>query len=110
MLRIVKHAMFADAAAAGASEIRVDISLGQLNDPFVSSAMWSAVDDDMHLSQQYGIRVLADLSGSNDPRLETCQPGVDPNAGLCGVTDLTDYYTEVSALVQHVRGTIDDVG
>ena len=47
--------------------------------------MWRAVDDYVHLSQQYGIRVLADLSASNDPRLETCQPGADPRTGLCGV-------------------------
>jgi hypothetical protein len=104
----LKQAMFAEGAAAGASEIRVDISLGELNSPYVSSAMWSAVDDYMQLSRRYRINVLADLSASNDPRLESCGPGVDPSAGLCGVTDLNGYFAEVSALVQHVRGTIDD--
>jgi hypothetical protein len=105
---VLKQDMFAAAAATGASEIRVDIALGQLNNPDTSAAMWRAVDDYVGLSQQYGIRVLADLSGSNDLRLETCQPGVDPRAGLCGVTNLAGYYDEVAALVENVRGTIDD--
>ena len=105
---VLKQEMFAHAAAAGASEIRVDVSLGELSDPFVSSAMWSAADDYAHLSEQYGIRVLADLSALNDPQLQTCQPGADPRTGLCGVTNLPAYYAEVSALVQHVRGAIDD--
>ncbi len=103
-----KQQMFFAAATAGASEIRVDVSLGALSLPWISSDMWKGVDQYMALSQQYGIRVLIDLNASNDPRLETCQPGADPSAGLCGVTDLTGYYSEVAALVQHVRGVIDD--
>jgi hypothetical protein len=104
----LKQAMFAQAAAAGASEIRVDVSLGALNNPWISQEMWKRVDDYVSLSRQYEVRVLIDLNSSNDPQLETCQAGVDPSSAQCGVTDLADYYTEVSALVSHVRGAIDD--
>jgi hypothetical protein len=103
-----KQAMFAEAAKAGGSEIRVDASLGALNNPWLSTAMWQGVDDYMELSEQYHLPVLIDLNASNDISLETCQPGIDPNTGLCGVTDLTGYYNEVAALVQHTRGVIDD--
>jgi hypothetical protein len=103
-----KREMFAEAAAAGASEIRVDVSLGALNNPFMSEQMWRGVDDYAQLSRQYAIKVLIDLNAANDTRLETCQPGVDPQSGQCGVTDLADYYEEIATLVQRVRGTIDD--
>ena len=49
-----KQAMFAAAANAGASEIRVDASLGALNNPWIESAMWQGLDDYMTLSRQYG--------------------------------------------------------
>jgi hypothetical protein len=104
----LKQQMFAQAAAAGASEIRLDASLGALNNPWISDAMWNGLDDYVSLSRQYGVRALIVLNSSNDPRLETCQPGVDPSGGQCGVTDLADYYTEIATLVQRVRGTIDD--
>jgi hypothetical protein len=104
----LKRQMFANAAASGASEIRLDASLGALNNPWISDAMWNGLDDYVSLSREYGIRVLLVLDSSNDPRLETCEPGVDPSTGQCGVTDLADYYTEIAALVQRVRGAIDD--
>jgi hypothetical protein len=104
----LKQLMFADAAAAGASEIRVDVSLGALNNPWLARDMWKAVDDYVALSRQYGVKVLLDLNSSNDPRLETCQPGVDGSTAQCGVTDVEGYYEEVAALVQRVSGAIDD--
>ena len=103
-----KQAMFAAAATAGASEIRVDASLGALNNPWIQTAMWHGLDDYMQLSQQYGLPVLLDLNASNDISLETCQPGVVPGNGLCGIGDLNGYYNEVAAVVRHTRGVIDD--
>jgi hypothetical protein len=103
-----KRQMFAEAAASGASEIRVDVSLGALFNPWISSSMWSALDDYMKLSEQYQIRVLIDLNASNDPQYETCPAGVDPSRGTCAVTNLYGYYAEVAALVQHTAGVIDD--
>jgi hypothetical protein len=52
--------------------------------------------------------VLLDLSGSNDIPLESCQPGIDPSTGKCGIGNLTGYYNEVAAVVQRTRGVIDD--
>ena len=103
-----KQAMFAAAAAAGASEIRVDASLGALNNPWIATAMWQGLDDYVQLSRQYALPVLLDLNASNDGPLETCQPGVAPGNGLCGIGDLNGYYEEVAAVVRHTRGVIDD--
>ena len=103
-----KQAMFAAAATAGASEIRVDASLGALNNPWIESAMWQGLDDYMQLSREYALPVLLDLNASNDSSLETCQPGVAPSNGLCGIGDLTGYSNEVAAVVRHTRGVIDD--
>jgi hypothetical protein len=103
-----KQAMFAAAASAGASEIRLDASLGALNNPWIEPAMWQGLDDYMQLSRQYAIPVLLDLNASNDPSLEACQPGVAGTDGLCGIGDLTGYSSEVAAVVRHTRGVIDD--
>jgi hypothetical protein len=100
--------MFATAAAAGAAEIRVDASLGALNNHWISSAMWQDLGDYERLSEEYGVHVLLVLNSSNDPGLETCQPGVDPTSGTCGVTDLTSYGAQVAALVRQCAGVIDD--
>src|SRR5579862_5906274 len=95
-----KQDMFAAAAAAHASEIRVDVSLGALNNPWISQAMWQGVDDYMSLSRAYDMPVLMDLNGSNDGNLETCPAGASPSAGLCGIdpSNLAGYYNEVAAL------------
>jgi hypothetical protein len=103
-----KQAMFAAAATAGASEIRVDVSLGALNNPWIETATWQGLDDYMQLSREYALPVLVDLNASNDTSLESCLPGVDPSRGVCGIGDLDGYYNEVAALVQHTRGVIDD--
>ncbi len=52
--------------------------------------------------------MLLDFNASNDPSLESCQPGVDPSAGICGVSDLSGYYNEVAAVVRYTNGIIDD--
>ena len=75
--------MFAAAAAAGASEIRVDASLGALNNPWIGSTMWAGLDDYMQLSQQYDLPVLLDFNASNDPSLETCPTGCGSDRGRC---------------------------
>ena len=106
--RAYKEAMFAAAANAGASEIRVDASLGALNNPWIETAMWQGLDDYVALSRQYGVPVLLDFNANNDPALESCPAGADPSSGICGVSDLAGYYQEIAAVVAHVRGVIDD--
>ena len=106
--RPFKEAMFAAAAAAGASEIRVDASLGALNNPWIESDMWQGLQDYMQLSQQYGLPVLLDFNSSNDVSLETCPAGADPANGDCAVTNLAGYYNEIAAVVAYTRGVIDD--
>ena len=106
--RAYKQAMFAAAAGAGVSEIRVDASLGALNNPWIETAMWQGLDDYVALSRQYAMPVLLDFNASNDPALESCPAGADPSSGICGVSDLAGYYEEIAAVVAHVRGVIDD--
>ena len=56
-----KQAMFKEAAATGASEIRLDIELsGVFPDPNAPPD-WSGVDQYMSLARRYHLRVLADL-------------------------------------------------
>ncbi len=102
--------MFAAAAGAHASEIRVDASLGALNNPWISSSQWQGLDDYMQLSEQFGLPVLIDFNSSNDIALETCPPGANAALGTCGIDpgQLTGYYAEIAAVVRHTRGVIDD--
>lgn len=106
----MKQAMFAAAAGAQAAEIRVDASLGALNNPWISAAMWHGLDEYEWLSYTYHVPVLLDLNASNDIALESCPAGADPSTGVCGIdpTKLDGYYAEVAAVVRHVRGFFDD--
>jgi hypothetical protein len=55
------QAMFKEAAAVGASEIRLDIELSGVFANPNSPPDWSGVDQYMRLARQYRLRVLADL-------------------------------------------------
>jgi hypothetical protein len=105
----LKQLMFSEAQAAGVSWIRVDISLGALENPYISEQMWADVGQYEQLSEQYGIRVLADLPDT-DASLTTCSsPSDDPTR--CGVSDPTDLVTygqEVGALAAATAGVIND--
>ncbi len=105
----LKQLMFSEAQAAGVSWIRVDISLGALENPYISQQMWADVSQYEQLSEQYGIRVLADLPDS-DASLTTCSaPSDDPTR--CGISDptaLATYGQQVGALATATAGVIDD--
>jgi hypothetical protein len=105
----LKQLMFSEAQAAGASWIRVDISLGALENPYISRQMWADVAQYEQLSLQYGIHVLADLPDT-DASLTSC---ADPSDDLtrCGIADPTDlatYGQEVGALAGATAGVIND--
>jgi archaellum component FlaG (FlaF/FlaG flagellin family) len=105
----LKQLMFSEAQAAGVSWIRVDISLGALENPYISQQMWADVSQYEQLSEQYGIHVLADLPDT-DGSLTTCSdPSDDPTR--CGISvpaNLTTYGQEVGALAGATAGVIDD--
>ena len=75
----LKQQMFADAAAAHAPEIRVDVDLNQIS--VLGSAFWSGMDEYHYLSAEYNMPVLADL----------------PNDGL-GAPDPTTYGNQIKWL------------
>jgi hypothetical protein len=105
----LKQLMFSEAQAAGVSWIRVDISLGALENPYISQQMWADVSQYEQLSEQYGIHVLADLPDT-DGSLTTCSdPSDDPTR--CGISvpaNLATYGQEVGALAGATAGVIDD--
>ena len=105
----LKQLMFSEAQAAGVSWIRVDISLGALENPYISQQMWADVSQYEQLSQEYDIHVLADLPDS-DGSLTTCSsPSDDPTrCGISGPTDLAGYAREVGTLAAATAGVIND--
>jgi hypothetical protein len=100
------QAMFAEAAAMHASSIRLDV---QPSIVFASPSRppdFSGLDEVMALSQQYHLRVVADLL-SLPPWIANCQhPWGDP--ARCGTDDLTDYGSVISQIVAHAEPVIRD--
>jgi hypothetical protein len=105
----LKQLMFSEAQAAVASWIRVDISLGALENPYISQQMWADVNQYEQLSEQYGIHVLADLPDT-DGSLTTCPSAYDEPT-RCGISDpanLVTYGQEVGGLAAATAGVIND--
>jgi len=105
----LKQLMFSEAQAAGVSWIRVDISLGALENPYISQQMWADVSQYEQLSEEYGIHVLADLPDT-DGSLTTCSdPSDDPTrCGISDPADLATYGQEIGALAGATAGVIND--
>ena len=59
-----KRAMFREAAAVGASTIRVDVELSAIFPAPPAAPDWSGVDQYMALARIYHLRVLADLTAT----------------------------------------------
>src|SRR4051794_28222844 len=55
-----KEAMFREAAAMGASEIRVDVELSGIF-PEPGRVDWTGLEDYERLARKYGLRVLGDI-------------------------------------------------
>ncbi len=105
----LKQLMFSEAQAAGVSWIRVDISLGALENPYISQQMWADVSQYEQLSEQYGIQVLADLPDT-DGSLTTCS-ALSDDPTRCGISDptaLVTYGQEIGALAAATTGVIND--
>jgi hypothetical protein len=77
-----KERLFSQAAAMGASTIRLDMSL---NGVFQARTRpdWSEVDQTTALARKYGLRILADVVAP--PWWLPCLPGKDGSAATCGV-------------------------
>src|SRR5947209_3906909 len=100
------HAMFAEASAMHASSIRLDVQPSIVFTSPSSPPDFTGLDEVMALSQQYHLRVVADLL-SLPPWIASCRrPWGDP--ARCGTDDLTDYGSVISQIVAHADPVIRD--
>ena len=104
-----KRAMFEQAAAVGASEIRLDIELSGVFPSPTSSPDWSGVDQYMSLARRYHLRVLADLTAT-PWYMVACPPGTPAGFAYwtCPTSDPKLWGREAGEIAAHTRGVIDD--
>jgi hypothetical protein len=104
-----KRAMFAEAAAAGASAIRLDLSVGAVYAHAHRLLLpdWSGVDEIVALSREYGIRVSAVVVGT-PAVLQNCPRGTPPEQRMnCPPSDQAEYGRMIEEIAAHTRDTID---
>ena len=103
-----KRAMFREAAAVGASTIRVDVELPAIFPAPPAAPDWSGVDQYMALARTYHLRVLADLTGT-PWYMADCPAGTPFDATyLCPPFDARAWGAAAGAVAAHTRGVIDD--
>jgi hypothetical protein len=103
-----KDAMFREAAALGASEIRLDIALADLFPTPEGPPDWQGVDEYMLLAHHYRLRVLANLLATPSYMIE-CPAGTPADAGYrCPPANPTAWGRLAGQIAAHTRGVIDD--
>ena len=105
--------MFSQAKQAGASMIRVDLSLssifaqGSFHGHVYNSEHFEETDQYAQLSEQYGIKVLAVMYGTPS-QVADCPEGVSSaDAYHCPVSDLAAYAQMVGKTAARYKGSID---
>jgi len=103
------RAMFQQAAAIGATEIRLDLELSGVFANPGRPPDWSGVDEYMSLARQYHLRVLADLTAT-PWYLADCPTGAPPGSPswLCPPSDPGAWGREAGEIAAHTRGVIND--
>ena len=102
------QAMFAEAAATGASTIRLDVAPALIFTGPTQPANFSGLDEVMSLSQEYHLRVVADLFTIPYWIADCATPTPPAAASRCPTVDLTDYGAEISQIVTHANSVIQD--
>jgi hypothetical protein len=103
-----KLAMFREAAAVGASTIRVDVELPAIFPAPPGAPDWSGVDQYIALARTYHLHVLADLTGT-PWYMANCPAGTPFDATyLCPPIDARTWGQAAGAVAAHARGVIDD--
>jgi hypothetical protein len=100
--------MFAEAAAAGASEIRLDIGLSAVFPTAHGVPDWTGVDQYMLLARRYHLRVLADLLATPSYIVDAACAAAHELSYLCPPTDPSLWGNDAGAIAAHTRGVIDD--
>jgi hypothetical protein len=102
-----KEAMFEEAAAVGASTIRVDIALSSVFPNAGGPADWTGVDQYMTLARRYHLSVLADLLAT-PWYLASCPAGTSfLMTYRCPPFDPAAWGRDAGLIAAHTRGTID---
>lgn len=103
-----KDAMFREAAAVGASEIRLDIALPGVFPSQNGAPDWRGVDQYMALARRYRLRVLANLMGTPS-EMTDCPPGSPPDLSYrCPPRNPAQWGQLTGLIAAHARGVIDD--
>jgi hypothetical protein len=103
-----KQAMFKQAAALGASEIRLDLELSGVFANPNTPPDWSGVDQYAWLARRYHLRVLADLTATPYYMID-CPPGTPADSSYrCPPSDPSLWGRQAGEIAAHTRGLIDD--
>jgi len=98
-----KERIFAEAAAAGAEFIRVDVELDAI---FVGSEApdWTRLDEVIRLSRRHDVRLLG-MVWRVPPSLSTC-PDREEDIPLCAPRDPAEFGRLAAEVADHARGAI----
>jgi hypothetical protein len=103
-----KQAMFREAAAVGASTIRLDVELSAVFPDPSGPPDWTGIDQYMLLARRYHLSVLADLLAT-PWYLADCPADVSfASTYLCPTANAATWGREAGAIAAHTRGVIDD--
>ncbi len=103
-----KRAMFREAAAVGASTIRLDIELSAVFPTPDGPPDWTGVDQYMSLAPRYHLRVLADLTAT-PWYMADCPSGTPWDSTYrCAPRDPALWGRDAGAIAAHTRGVIDE--
>jgi hypothetical protein len=100
--------MFADAAAMNASAIRLDVAPAIVFGARSQPPDFSGLDEVIGLSEQYHVRVVADLF-TIPSWIAACQTPTDVSQMVrCGTDDLADYRSMIAQIVARADPVIRD--
>ncbi len=99
--------MFSEAAAMGASTIRLDIAPALVFRQPLLPADFSGLDEVMALAARYHLRVVGDLMTVPD-WLADCPTPEPPDAERCATNDLGAYGSVIGQIVAHADPVIHD--
>jgi hypothetical protein len=101
----MKERIFAEAAAAGAEFIRVDVELGGIFGGGPERPDWRALDEVIELADRHDLAVLGVVLGIPN-WLSTC-PERGAEAALCPPRDTAEFGRLAAEVAAHARGSIE---
>ncbi len=103
-----KEAMFREAAAVGASSIRVDVSVSAIARPMSAERDWSSLDEYIALARHHRLQVVGVLLGT--PWWLAKCPRTTPALDFykCPASDTSMYAGYIGEIAARARGVIDD--